>query len=79
MVAYDIIFSCKACGGKHPLGVKIQTPGGPKRKISVGAFYAEKEMPKEISLLTDHLFECPKSNNSFFHNDIYQLFLIPVE
>ena len=79
MVEYDVFFSCKECGGEHPMGAKIPIPCGPAQRISIGAFYADKEMPEEIKRLTGHYFECPKSKNGFFHDDIYQLFLVPVE
>jgi hypothetical protein len=78
MVSYDIFFTCKECCGEHPLGVKIQIPDGPKQRTSIGAFYADKKIPEQIKRLTDHHFECPKSKNSLFHDDVYQLFLVPL-
>jgi hypothetical protein len=78
MLSYDIFFACKACGGEHPLGVRIPIIQGPAQRVSVGAFYAEEEMPKEIRRLTDQLLECPKSKSRFFHSDITQLFLVPL-
>jgi hypothetical protein len=79
MVAYDVFFLCKECGAEHPLGVKIPIPEGPAQKMSIGAFYTEKEIPQAISRLSDRLFECPKSKTRFFHDDIDQLFLVPLE
>ena len=77
MVSYDIFFTCRECGGEHPLGIKIQIPDGPEQRMSVGAFYAEEEIPKAIRRLTDQLLECPKSKSGFFRSDITQLFLVP--
>jgi len=79
MVAYDIFYSCKECGQEHPLGVKIPLSRGPGEKISIGAFYAGKEIPEKIRLLLKSPLECAKTINGFFHNDPYQMFLVPLE
>ncbi len=61
------------------MGVKIPITDGPPKKVSLGAFYMGREMPEVFHKILEKRFECPKSKNGFFHNDRYQLFLVPVK
>jgi hypothetical protein len=78
MITYDIFYSCKECGEEHPLGVKIPLSHGPGEKISIGAFYTGKEIPEKIRQLLEHSLECPKTLDGFFHDDRYEMYLVPV-
>jgi hypothetical protein len=53
MADYDINLYCEECKQTHPVGVKIPIKDGPTIKMSVGAFYAVKQLPPKIADLVD--------------------------
>jgi hypothetical protein len=77
MADYDINFYCEECKQTHPLGVKIPIKGGPSIKMSIGAFYAGKQLPPKIADLIDSQALCPKTGKMFNQKDIQQIFLVP--
>jgi hypothetical protein len=63
----------------HPAGLKISIKSGPPIKMSVGAFYAGKQVPPKIADLIDSHVLCPKTGKMFTQKDIHQIFLVPVK
>ena len=78
MAEYDLQIHCEACNQTHPKGIKVRIDGGPSRKISVGAYYTGKRLPREVEAFVNSEAFCPNTNTMFKQNDIYKIFLIPV-
>jgi hypothetical protein len=80
MADYDIYFYCEECKQTHPLGVKISiTDEHPPEKLSVGAFYAGKQLPPEIANHVDSQILCPKRGKMYTQKDLNQIFLEPIK
>jgi hypothetical protein len=79
MAYYDICFYCEECKQTHPLGVKISITDDPAQKISVGAFYAGKQLPPEIANHVDSQILCPKRGKMYTQKDLNQIFLEPIK
>lgn len=78
MADYDLYFYCEACNQTHPKGIKVNIDGGPSRKMSVGAFYAGKQLPREVETFVNSEALCPNTGNLFNQKDMYKIFLIPI-
>jgi len=79
MAAYDLHIYCETCNQTHPKGVNVQFDGGPARKISVGAFYADKHIPRQLEAFVNGEAVCPKTGTMFKQDDLFKIFLIPVD
>lgn len=78
MTDYDLSFYCEQCEQTHSMGVKIFVEGGPSEKRSVGATYAGKQLPSEITDIIKGQFFCPKTNRMVNQRDLQQIFLLPI-
>lgn len=78
MTEYDLYIYCEACNQTHPKGIKVPIDDGPSRKISVGAFYDGKQLPRKLESFLGSGAICPNTGNMFEQNDIYKIFLIPI-
>jgi len=78
MAEYDLQIFCEACNQTHPKGVKVQLDGGPARQISVGAYYADKHIPRELEAFVNSEAVCPNTGTMFKQDDLFKIFLIPL-
>ena len=75
MADYDIYFYREECKQTHPLGGKLSITDEPPKKISVGAFYAGKQLPPEIANHIDSQILCPKRGKMYTQKYLNQIFL----
>ena len=78
MAKYKVQFFCDECGQTHDLHISISLNDGPVAKESIENSYAGKELPIEITLLSNNKTECPVTGKLTTQKNNNQVFLVPI-
>ena len=61
------------------MAVTVILKDGPIEKQSIGDFYDEKTLPKNLADLISRSVSCPKTGRQSIQKDNYQIFLVPAK